>query len=488
MAEHLRRLFYPRAVAVVGASRDPSKIGHIVLKNILSGGYPGRVYPINPNAGEILGLKAYPRVSSVPEQVDVVIVAVPAQKVLDVMEDAGSSGAEYLVVLSSGFKEVGRADLERKLVEEARRHGMRVLGPNIFGYVYTPAKLNASFGPSNVLPGGVAFISQSGALGIALMGYSIVEGVGVSGVVSMGNKADIDDADVLEFFREDPNTKVIIAYVEGVADGRRFLEAASSVSLRKPLVVIKAGRTEVGAKAAASHTGSLSSGPMLWEGVLEQAGALQAKDVETAFDYAKLFSAYNVPPGPNVVVITNGGGAGVQATDTLAENEVYLKEPPADYVSYLREFLPEFASTRNPVDITGGAPDEFYYLALRGALEHPEIHAVLVLYCQTMTTNPLKTAEAMVRAIEEVGCGKPVVAGFVGSEEVQKAISYLLGKGVPAYPTPERAAQALAALYRYAALRRVVKKRAEYLRAARGERARLGYAESFVRRSPRGPP
>uniref|UniRef100_A0A7C3SNW0 Acetyl CoA synthetase n=1 Tax=Thermofilum pendens TaxID=2269 RepID=A0A7C3SNW0_THEPE len=488
MAEHLHRLFYPRAVAIVGASRDPSKIGHVVLKNILSWGYPGRVYPVNPNADEILGLRAYPRVSSIPGQVDVVIVAVPAQRVLDVVEDAGSSGAEYLVVLSSGFKEVGRADLERALVERAREYGMRVLGPNIFGYVYTPARLNASFGPSNVLPGGVAFISQSGALGIALIGYSIVEGVGVSGIVSMGNKADIDDADVLEFFREDPNTKVVIAYVEGVADGRRFLETASSVSLRKPLVVIKAGRTEAGAKAAASHTGSLSSGPLLWEGVLKQAGALQARDIETAFDYVKLFSAYSVPPGPNILVITNGGGAGVQAADTLAENGVYLGEPPADYVSYLREFLPEFASTRNPVDITGGAPDEFYYLALRKALEHPEIHAVLVLYCQTMTTNPLRTAEAVVRAVEEVGSGKPVVAGFVGSEEVQRAINHLLGRGVPAYPTPERAAQALAALYRYAALRRVVERRVEYLQAARGEKARLGCAESVVRRSSRGLP
>ena len=487
MPEHLYRLFHPRAVAVVGASRDPSKIGHIVLKNILSGGYPGRVYPVNPNAKEVLGLEAYPSVSRIPGQVDVVIVAVPARKVLDVVDDAGISGAEYLVVLSSGFKEVGRVDLEGELVERARRHGMRVLGPNIFGYVYTPARLNASFGPSNVLPGGVAFISQSGALGIALMGYSTVEGIGVSGVVSIGNKADIDDADILEFLREDPHTKVVVAYVEGVADGRRFLEAASSFSLRKPLVVIKAGRTEVGAKAAASHTGSLSSGPALWEGVLRQAGALQVGDVEAAFDYARLFSAFNTPPGPNVMVITNGGGAGVQATDTLAECGVHLRELPPDYVSYLRTFLPDFASTRNPVDITGGAPDEFYYLALRKALEHPEIHAVLVLYCQTMITNPLRTAEAVVRAVEEAGSGKPVVAGFMGSEEARRAISYLLERGIPAYPTPERAARALAALYRYAALRRVVERRLEYLRVA-GEKAGLSCLKSVVRRSPTGSP
>ncbi|MEM0376758.1 MAG: CoA-binding protein, partial [Thermofilum sp.] len=375
----LEKLFRPSSIAVVGASRNSSKIGHLVLRNILSGGFEGRVYPVNPSAEQVLGLQSYPSLSSIPDGVDVAVVCVPAIAVLDVVEDAGEAGVEFLVVISSGFKEVGNMDLERELVARAREHGMRVLGPNVFGYVYTPSKLNASFGPSEVLPGKVAFITQSGALGIALMGYSVVEGVGVSSVVSMGNKADIDDADLLEFFEEDQSTSAVLAYIEGVENGRKFVEAASSFSARKPLIVLKAGRTEAGARAAASHTGSLSSGPALWEGVLKQVGALQVKDVEAAFDYARLFSAYSSVAGLSTLVLTNGGGAGVQAADILAENGIYLGEPPRDYVEKLRTFLPSFASTRNPVDLTGGATEELYYLALKHALDHPEIDSVLVL-------------------------------------------------------------------------------------------------------------
>ncbi|MEM4445446.1 MAG: CoA-binding protein, partial [Thermofilum sp.] len=391
----LEKLFRPSSIAVVGASRNPSKIGHLVLRNILSGGFEGRVYPVNPSAEQVLGLQSYPSLSSIPDGVDVAVVCVPAIAVLDVVEDAGEAGVEFLVVISSGFKEVGNMDLERELVVRAREHGMRVLGPNVFGYVYTPSKLNASFGPSEVLPGKVAFITQSGALGIALMGYSVVEGVGVSSVVSVGNKADIDDADLLEFFEEDQSTSAVLAYIEGVENGRRFVEAASSFSARKPLIVLKAGRTEAGARAAASHTGSLSSGPALWEGVLKQVGALQVKDVEAAFDYARLFSAYSSVAGLSTLVLTNGGGAGVQAADILAENGIYLGEPPRDYVEKLRTFLPSFASTRNPVDLTGGATEELYYLALKHALDHPEIDSVLVLYCETKVADPLQTAEAI---------------------------------------------------------------------------------------------
>lgn len=464
MTEELYRLFYPRSIAVVGASREPTKIGHIVLRNILNGGYQGKVFPVNPSADTILGLKAYPSVSSIGEKVDVVIVAVPSSKCIEVAEDSGSSDASFLVVLSSGFKEIGNLDLEKQLVNTARKYGMRLLGPNIFGYVYTPSRLNASFGPSNLFPGKTAFITQSGALGIALMGYSVAERIGVSSVVSLGNKADINDADLLGFFENDPNTNTIILYIEGVEDGRRFLETASRVSVKKPIIAIKAGRTEVGARAAASHTGSLSSGPLLWEGVLKQCGALQVKDIETAFDHARLFEVYNLPPGPKVLVITNGGGAGVQATDTLAENGIYLSEPPQDYVQYLKTFLPPFASLRNPVDITGGAPDEYYYLATKKALEDPGIDSILVLYCQTLTTNPLHTAEMLVKAVSEPKTRKPVVAGFVGGHETRKAIEYLLQHRVPAYPTPERAALALSGLYRYSKLRSVVSRRLEYLR------------------------
>lgn len=466
MPSPLEVLFKPRSIAVVGASRSPSKIGHIVLRNILAGGYEGRVYPVNPSADEIMGLQCYPSVSSIPERVDVAVVSVPASSVLDVVDDAGRAGAQFLVVLSSGFKEVGKLELERELVSRCRKHGMRLLGPNIFGYVYTPSKLNASFGPSEVLPGRVAFITQSGALGIALMGYSVLEGVGVSSVVSLGNKADIDDADLLEFFEKDPNTSAVLAYIEGLERGRRFVEVASRFSLSKPLIVLKAGRTEAGARAAASHTGSLSSGPALWEGVLKQVGALQARDVESAFDYAKVLSSHNTAPSSFLLVVTNGGGAGVQAADTLAESGILLSEPPQDYVESLRAYLPGFASTKNPVDLTGAANEDLYYVALRHAIAHPQVGAVLVLYCETKLTDPLEVARAILRAISESGERKPVVAGLVGGERTREAVRYLVDRGVPAYSTPERAAQAVAALYRYARLRTLVARRLAQLQQA----------------------
>ncbi|MEM4856239.1 MAG: CoA-binding protein, partial [Sulfolobales archaeon] len=286
-------LFNPKSIAVVGASRTPGKIGYEIMANIIGYGYSGKLYPVNPVADEILGLKCYPKVSSIPGGVDMVVVSVPSKSVLEVVEDAGNAGAKVAVIISSGFKEVGNVALEEEVVRKARSYGMRVLGPNIFGVVYTPARLNASFGPRNVVPGGIAFITQSGALGIALMGMTIVERIGVSSIVSVGNKADIDDADLLEYLAEDPNTKVILIYLEGVNDGRRFVKVASEVVTKKPIVVIKAGRTEVGAKAVASHTGSLAGNVVVYKVAFEQAGILAAHNVEEAFDISRAFA--NLP-------------------------------------------------------------------------------------------------------------------------------------------------------------------------------------------------
>ncbi len=283
----LYRLFNPRGIAVVGASRRPWKIGHIILRNILEGGYRGRVYPVNPHADRILGLRAYPRVSSIPGEVDVAIVAVPAAKVLEVAEDAVSAGVGFLAVIASGFREAGHPELERELVSVARRGGARVLGPNIAGYVYTPARLNATFGPPRVLRGNIAFISQSGAFAISLMGATVTEAMGVSAIVSVGNKADIADDELLDFFRVDPHTRVVLLYVEWLRDGRRFLDAASKTVLEKPVIVIKAGRTSAGARAAATHTGRLAGSYRVYTDAFRQAGILVARSMEEAFDAAK---------------------------------------------------------------------------------------------------------------------------------------------------------------------------------------------------------
>ncbi len=455
----LTKLFYPNAIAVVGASRQPGKIGYTIVKNLKEFGFQGRIYPVNPNANEILGLKCYPSVSSIPEPVDVVVVSVPAQKVLDVIDDAGKAGAKFAVVIASGFKEVGNVELEEELVRRAHKYGMRVLGPNIFGYVYTPSKINATFGPRDVIPGNVAFISQSGALGIALMGMTILEGIGISAIISIGNKSDLDDADFLEFFAEDPNTSVVLIYMEGAKDGKRFIEAAAKTTLKKPVIAIKAGRTEVGARAAASHTGSLAGNVAIYEAAFKQAGVLMARSVEEAFDWVKALSWNPLPEGENLVVITNGGGAGVQTTDTLADNGIYLKEPPKYLVEEVKKFVPPFASLANPIDITGMAPVDWYYKAVYAALKDPEVHSIIVLYCHTAITHPVDVAKAIIDAVKDAGVRKPMTVSLIGGKEAYEGIQLLTKERIPAYPTPERAASAMAAIYKYLKARKYVEER-----------------------------
>ncbi len=457
----LRKLFYPDSIAIVGASRHPGKIGYMILKNLIEYGYRGKIYPVNPNADEIMGLKCYPRVSAIPEPVDVVVVSVPAPKVPEVIEDAGKAGAKFAVVISSGFKEVGNVELENKIVEIAHKYGMRILGPNIFGYVYTPAKINATFGPRDVIEGNVAFVSQSGALGIALMGMTILEKIGVSAIISIGNKSDLDDADFLEYFADDPQTKVVIFYIEGVKDGKRFIEMAARTTLKKPVIAIKAGRTEAGARAAASHTGSLAGNIAIYNAAFKQGGVLVARTVEEAFDWVKSFSWNPLPQGDNLVIITNGGGAGVQATDTLADFGIFLKKPPSYTVEEVKKFVPPFASLANPIDITGMAPTEWYYKALVAALRDPEVHSIVVLYCHTAVTDPMGVAQNIVAAIKDTGIRKPITVSLIGGKECYEAIRYLTEHQIPAYPTPERAAAAMAIMYKYLEAREYVSKRLE---------------------------
>ncbi len=461
----LEKLFYPSSIAIVGASRQPGKIGYIILKNLIEYGFKGKIYPVNPNATEILGLKCYPRVSAIPEPVDVVVVSVPAPKVPDVIEDAGKAGAKFAVIIASGFKEVGNVELEERVVEIAHKYGMRILGPNIFGYVYTPSKINATFGPRDVIPGNVAFVSQSGALGIALMGTTILEGIGVSAIISIGNKSDLDDADFLEFFESDPNTGVVLIYMEGVKDGKRFVEAAAKTTLKKPVIVIKSGRTEVGARAAASHTGALAGDIAVYESAFKQSGVLMAKSVEEAFDWVKALAWNPVPEGENLVVITNGGGAGVQASDTFADDGIALRTPPKDLVENLKKFLPSFAAFANPIDLTGMATPEWYYKALYEALKNPDVHAITVLYCRTQLADPMDVAKAILNAINDAGVKKPLTVSLIGGEDVYQAIRFLTQHRIATYPTPERAAHAMAALYHYKWNREYVAKRLEYLKS-----------------------
>ncbi|HIP74760.1 MAG TPA: acetyl CoA synthetase, partial [Thermococcus paralvinellae] len=356
----IEALFKPKSVAVIGASGKPGKIGYAIMKNLIDYGYEGKIYAVNVKGGEIeidgKRFRVYKSILDVPDEVDMAVIVVPAKFVPQVVEECGKKGVKVLPIISSGFGELGPEGkkVEERLVEIAHKYGMRILGPNIFGVVYTPAKLNATFGPTDVMPGNLALISQSGALGIALMGWTILEKVGLSAVVSVGNKSDIDDADLLEFFKDDENTKAILIYMEGVKDGRKFMKAAKEVSMKKPIIVIKAGRSERGAKAAASHTGSLAGADSIYTAAFKQSGVLRALTIGEAFDWARTLSNLPEPPGENVVIITNGGGIGVMATDAAEEEGLKLYDN-LEELKVFANHMPPFGSYKNPVDLTGMA-------------------------------------------------------------------------------------------------------------------------------------
>ncbi len=441
--------FRPRSVAVIGASHHPGKIGYQILKNIVDFGYSGRVYPVNPKGGEILGFRVYRSVEEVPDDVDLAVVAVPAKLVPEVLESCGRKGVKGVAVISSGFKEVGNEELEERIVEIAKKYGFRILGPNIFGVAYTPAQLNATFGPSQVRSGKIALISQSGALGIALMGWTQTEGIGLSAIVSVGNKADVSDEDLLDFFAKDENTRVIVIYMEGVHDGRAFMAAVRRNP--KPIIVIKAGRSKRGAQAASSHTGSLAGSDLVYDGVFHQVGIIRARSVRDAFGLSRALAELPEPRGENTVIITNGGGIGVLATDAAEAENVKLYD--GEDLARFREAMPPFGSFKNPVDITGMADPSMYLKAIQIAQENPNIHAISVLYCETAVCDPVELAEGIKRVYDG---RKPLVIAMVGGEKTDDAISRLNDAGIPAYDSPEDAIRAIAGLY---AWKRMKKKR-----------------------------
>ncbi len=454
MDPNIKALFRPRSVAVIGASEKPGKIGYAIMKNLVEYGYEGKIYAVNVKGVEIeiegRRFKSYRSILDVPDEVDMAVVVVPAKFVPQVVEECGKKGVKVLPIISSGFGELGPEGkkAEEHTVEVARKYGVRILGPNIFGVVYTPDKLNATFGPTDVMPGKLAFISQSGALGIALMGWTILEKVGLSAVVSIGNKADIDDADLLEYFKTDENTSAILIYLEGVKDGRRFIDVAKEVSMEKPIVVIKAGRSERGARAVASHTGSLAGSDRIYDAAFKQSGVIRAYTIGEAFDYARTLSNLPEPKGDNFVIITNGGGIGVMATDAAEESGLYIYDNLED-LKVFSNFMPPFGSYKNPVDLTGMAKGDWYEGAIKAALQNPNMHSIAILYCQTAVLDPRELADIVVREYNENGRSKPIVVAIVGGIEAKEAIEKLNEEGVPAYPEPDRAVKALAALYNW---------------------------------------
>ncbi|HIE13698.1 TPA: CoA-binding protein, partial [Candidatus Bathyarchaeota archaeon] len=423
---------------------------HEIVKNLLKYNYPGRIFPVNPKAEKILGLKCYPSILEVEEDVDLGVIAVPARIVLKVAEEAGEKGLKGLIAISAGFKEVGLegARRERELVKICRKYGMRLLGPNCLGLINTSTPINASFAPQMPNKGGIAFASQSGALCTAILDWAVREGVGFSNLISLGNMADMDETDFMELLAEDPTTKVILIYVEGIKDGRKFLEVSPKVSRLKPVVILKSGVSDAGAKAAASHTGSIAGSRVAYEAAFRKCGVLQVNSIKELFNLGIAFSSQSLPQGRNVSVITNAGGPSIVAADACYKYGLNMTWLSPKTVEKLRSGLPEEASWTNPIDVLGDAPAERYRFALETVLPDEFVDSIIVILTPQAMTQPLETAKYIV-ALNAKFPKKPLIAVFMGGEKIENAVNFLKDAGIPVYPSPEDAASTLAGMAKY---------------------------------------
>jgi len=450
----MNRIMKPDSVAVIGASAEEGKIGNSVMKNLINGGYKGQIYPINPAGGEIMGLKAYKSVKDVPGDIDVAVFAIPAKFVAAALKEVGEKKIPGAVLIPSGFAETGNVEGQKEIQEIGRQYGVRLMGPNIYGFYYTWKNLCATFCTPYDYKGHAALSSQSGGIGMAIIGFSRSARMGVSAIVGLGNKADIDEDDLLTFFEQDDNTHIIAQHCEDLKDGRSFAEVAKRVSKKKPVVVLKAGRTSMGARAASSHTGALAGNDKIYDDVFKQSGVIRAKALRELLEYARAIPVLPTPKGENVVIITGAGGSGVLLSDACVDNGLKLMAMPQDLDAAFRKFIPPFGAAGNPVDITGGEPPKTYQNTIRLGLEDPRIHALILGYWHTIVTPPMvfaKLASEVVAEMKAKGIEKPVVASLAGDVQVEEAAEYLFDHGIPAYPySTEMPVQVLGAKYRWA--------------------------------------
>lgn len=450
----MKRIMQPKALAVIGASAEDGKIGNSVMKNLINGGYKGAIYPIHPKASEILGYKAYKSVKDVPSDIDTAVFAIPAKLVAGALIECGEKKIAGAVLIPSGFAESGEPEMQEELARIGLQYGIRLMGPNIYGFYYLPANLCATFCTPYDVKGSVALSSQSGGIGMAIIGFSRSAKMGVSAIVGLGNKSDIDEDDLLIFFEDDANTSVIAQHCEDLKDGRAFAEVAKRVSKKKPVIMLKAGRTSAGAKAASSHTGALAGNDKIYEDVLKQCGVIRARSLRDLLDFARGVPVLPTPKGENVLIITGAGGSGVLLSDACVDNKLSLMAMPADLDAAFRKFIPPFGAAGNPVDITGGEPPLTYKNTVKLGLQDDRIHALILGYWHTIVTPPMVFAKLMVEVRDEMralGIEKPIVASLAGDVQVEEAAQYLYEHGIPAYAySTEIPVAVLAAKYQWA--------------------------------------
>jgi acetyl coenzyme A synthetase (ADP forming)-like protein len=454
IVRQMNRIMKPKSVAVIGASSESGKIGNSVMKNLINGGYKGEIFPIHPKADEILGKKVYRSVKDIPGEVDIAVFAIPASLVAGALIECGEKKVVGAILIPSGYAETGNVKGQEEIQAIGQKYGIRLMGPNIYGFYYTPANLCATFCTAYDVKGAAALSSQSGGIGMAIIGFSRSAKMGVSAIVGVGNKSDIDEDDLLTFFEQDDNTQIIAQHCEDLKDGRAFAEVAKRVSKKKPIVVLKAGRTSAGAKAASSHTGALAGNDKIYEDVFNQSGVIRARSLRDMLEFARGLPILPTPKGENVVIITGAGGSGVLLSDACIDNKLSLMTIPPDLDAAFRKFIPPFGAAGNPIDITGGEPPITYVNTVKLGLEDPRIHALILGYWHTIVTPPMVFARNMVEvknAMKARGIEKPIVASLAGDVEVEEASDYLYQNGIVAYPyTTEIPVAVLGAKYKWA--------------------------------------
>ncbi len=445
---NLQPFFYPETVAIIGASGTPGKVGHTIVSNMIEAGYKGRLIPVNPKGGEIMGLEVVTAIPDLPQGLDLAVLSVPRKLVIPSMKELGAIGCRSAIVITAGFKEVGKEgyDLEQELVAVAAEHSMALLGPNCLGMMNTAAGINASFAAGQPRPGQIAFFSQSGALCVAILDWALGENIGFSKFVSLGNKAALSEAEMLSYLADDEQTNVILGYVENVEHGVEFMARAEPVCRKKPVVMIKSGTTAAGAKAASSHTGAIAGSDNAYTAAFKRSGIIRVDDVETLFNLAEAFSNQPLPKGPNLAVVTNSGGPGILTADAVEGSTLNLARPSAKTVERLQSFLPPYAALYNPIDIIGDADAERYRLAMEAVMEDELVHSLLVLLTPTASVDVEGTAAA-VAALAKRRPDKPVFTCFMGKKRVEAGRRILQEAGIPCYAFPEPAVESISTMY-----------------------------------------
>ena len=455
MTEVIQKILKPNSIALIGASREPKKLGHITLKNLIEGGFKGKIFPINPEAGEVLGLQVYQSVMKVPESIDLAVLAVPAVIVPKVIKECGQKGVKAAIIISAGFREVGPQGevYEQETIEAAAEGGTRILGPNCLGVINASENLDATISrvidPKKLKSGNIAFVSQSGAFGASLYSWAQGKGIGFDKLVSFGNMCDIDESDMFEFLATDEKTRVIVMYMEGVKDGRKFLKTSRKVSAIKPIVIMKIGRSTRGSKAAKSHTGALTGSNAIYEAAFKQSGIVKAANTNEMFDFAKAFATQPLPKGKKMVIVTNAGGPGVAATDACEEEGLELAEIDESSKKSIRALIPSFASALNPIDTTPQVSPRINGEIFKILLSNKSIDGAISIL---VGSKPREYAEEVVNAHVSVAqtYKKPLVLSWTADKSAEDLVTKLEEKGVPVYETPERAVRSMSALQRYA--------------------------------------